>query len=73
MLEDDNQLGGADMLIGMDIIAKGEPESEGETGNSGSPSHWSRIMDDRQDFDQNADYDFFVEQLPGSLMVTKDG
>ena len=24
MLEDDNQLGGADMLIGMDIIAKGE-------------------------------------------------
>ena len=21
-------------------------------------------MDDRQDYDQNADYDFFVEQLP---------
>ena len=24
-------------------------------------------MDDRQDYDQNADYDFFVEQLPSLL------
>ena len=24
-------------------------------------------MDDRQDYDQNADYDFFVEQLPALL------
>ena len=25
-------------------------------------------MDDRQDYDQNADYDFFVEQLPALLI-----
>ena len=32
MLEDDNQLGGADMLIGMDIIAKGETRIGRRTG-----------------------------------------
>lgn len=35
--------------------------------NFGFPSHRSRIMDDRHDYDQNADYEFFVKRLPALL------